>query len=322
MYHKRGKIHLRLRKGVVLMPRCARVKSYDSIYHIMVRSISDVPLFRENEDKDRYLNYIIKYQKKFKFKVYAYCLMTTHAHFIIDGNGADISKIMHGINQCYAQYFNIKYKRHGHVFQDRFKSKIIDTDEYLLTLSAYIHNNPTDIKKFKASPEDFKYSTLGVYLGLRDDSYNIVDEGFVMGLFSGNVKKAREDYYVLVMLANNENFKRHVEFKDEKSQYRSERVVIKRDFKPENIMEFIEKYMGIERKIIRRKYSKKATKSKAISVLLMRCYCDYSFKQICEVLGRLTLSRVSKLCEIGYELAEKDEKYKNILEEFLKYKAA
>jgi REP element-mobilizing transposase RayT len=104
----------------------------------MVRSISDVPLFRDDNDKDKYLLFIQKYQKKLGFKVYAYCLMTTHGHLIIDANGADISKVMHGINQCYAQYFNFRHKRHGHVFQDRFKSKVVDSEEYLFTLSAYI----------------------------------------------------------------------------------------------------------------------------------------------------------------------------------------
>jgi REP element-mobilizing transposase RayT len=93
-------------KEGVIMPRCARIKSSDSIYHIMVRSISDVDLFCTNQDKDKYLSLIKKYQVLFAFKVYAYCIMNTHAHLIIDSAGADISRIMHAINQSYAQYYN------------------------------------------------------------------------------------------------------------------------------------------------------------------------------------------------------------------------
>jgi putative transposase len=68
---------------------------------------------------------------------------------IIDANGADISKVMHGINQCYSQYINYRQKRHGHVFQDRFKSKVVDSKNYLFSLSAYIHNNLTELKGMK-----------------------------------------------------------------------------------------------------------------------------------------------------------------------------
>lgn len=78
------------------MPRMARLKGCDCSYHIMVRSISEVPLFKENSDKDRYLKTLKKYQDVFKFKLYGYCLMNNNAHFIIYANGADISKIMDG----------------------------------------------------------------------------------------------------------------------------------------------------------------------------------------------------------------------------------
>ena len=81
------------------MPRVARVKHENGIYHIMVRSISDIPLFRDSADKDKYLQLIKKYQGIYLFKVYAYCLMTTHGHMAIDCCGADISKIMKSINQ-------------------------------------------------------------------------------------------------------------------------------------------------------------------------------------------------------------------------------
>jgi putative transposase len=317
-----GIISTNKNKGVEIMPRANRVKNYDFIYHVMVRSISDVPLFRDDADKDRYLLYIQKYQKKLGFKVYAYCLMTTHGHIIIAANGADISKIMHGINQCYAQYFNYRHKRHGHVFQDRFKSKVVDSENYLFSLSAYIHNNPTDIGGYETCPENFKYSTLGVYLGLRNDSFGIADEDFIMGFFSGDVNKARESYYKFVMICDNENKKAHYDFKDEKSQYRSERTVLVRDFKPEDIMNFILIYTNLERKNLKWKYKRDAKESRALCIFLIRYYCDFTYKQICELLGRLTLSRVSELSEIGLELIEKDERYKNIMEDFIKDGAA
>jgi len=164
------------------MPRAARIKSTDSIYHIMVRSVGETILYKEEADKNKYLALIKRYQQTFNFKVYAYCLMSNHGHIILDGNGADISKIMHGINQCYAQYFNKKYSRHGHVFQDRFKSIIVNNDRYLIALSQYIHNNPRDIGGYEDKLEQYKYSSLGIYLGIREDNFDIVDTSFINGI--------------------------------------------------------------------------------------------------------------------------------------------
>lgn len=68
-------------KGYEIMPRMARIKNDFGIYHIMVRSISEINLFNSDKDKDKYLSIISKYQKIFKFKIYAFCLMTNHGHF-------------------------------------------------------------------------------------------------------------------------------------------------------------------------------------------------------------------------------------------------
>jgi len=304
------------------MCRTFRIKDDDFIYHVMGRSISDIPLFRDDKDKDKYLFYVKKYKEKFDFKLYAYCLMSTHAHLLVDANGADISKFMHGINQSYAQYFNNKYNRHGHVFQDRFKSKVVDNDDYLFTVSAYIHNNPTDIEGYENCPEDYQYSTFSVYLGLKKDVYGIVDEEFIMGFFNENAKKAREKYYKFVMKCDDEYMKMQHEFKDEKGQYRSERTVLVRDFKAEDVMDFVEKYTDVDEKMLKWKYKREAKESRALCVFLIRYYCDFTYKQICSLIGRLTLSRVSELSNIGLELIENNKRYMNIMEDFLKEKAA
>jgi REP element-mobilizing transposase RayT len=181
------------------MPRMARVKTYDSIFHIICRSISEVNLFKTNEDKLKYISLIKKYQKVHSFIVYGYCLMDNHLHMIIDANGADISAVMHSINFSYAQYFNGTHKRHGHLFQDRFKSKIIDNDLYLFVASAYIHKNAMDIITYKNCPEKYEFSSLGVYLGLRKDPFGLVSSSFVLGLFGSDPKGARERYRRFVL---------------------------------------------------------------------------------------------------------------------------
>ncbi|AAO35732.1 transposase [Clostridium tetani] len=300
-----------------LLPRIRRQKSEDAIYHIMIRSITEVPLFKKHEDKIRYLNKMREYQKIYKFKVYAYCLMNNHGHFIIDSNGADISKIMHGLNFSYAVTFNLIHKRKGHLFQDRFKSKIVDTQRYLIMLSAYIHNNPLDIRGYEKCPEKYKYSSLKVYLGMERDDTGLLDEAFIMQFFSNNVKEARENYAKLVYMCNDKKIKEELEFEDEKTEYRSERKVIARNFDPHEIIKFISKETGINEIIFYAKNNKNSRIVKALSSLLMKSLCNYSCKDICKVFGNITQSTVSRLCSIGVELISTEDKYKNLINKFI-----
>ncbi|MBZ9688929.1 transposase [Clostridium estertheticum] len=301
------------------MARKARLKADDAIFHIMCKSISEVDLFRDDEDKEKYLSLVKKYKDLYHVKIYGYCLMDNHSHLLIYANGADISKVMHGINFSYAMYFNKKYKREGHLFKDRFKSKIVDNDRYLRTVSLYIHNNPTDIGEFKDCPEKYAYSSLGIYIGKTRDHFNLVDFGFVIGFFGNNLDFARKHYYSLVFGCNDEKLKEEFEFKHEKTKYISERKLLVRNFKSEDIMEFIATKMDISKFQLHMKYSRKLVEARALTVVLMRSICNLNSSDISVVLGNITPARVSKLSTIGIELIGSDKKYENILQEFIKY---
>lgn len=299
------------------MPRTARIKEENAIYHIIARSISEVQLFKADEDKEMYLKITKEYQKVYFFKIYAYCVMDNHLHFLMDVNGADISKIMHCINFKYAQYFNKKYKRHGHLFQDRFKSKIIKDERYLINLSAYIHNNPVDIKQYEKCIQNYKYSSLAVYLGMRKDLFGILDNQFVLRLFSHDIKKARKRYLDLVLKSKTVIDVEAVEFNSEKTEYRSERKILVRNFNTEYIIDFITNKFNIDRLKIFAKNCREVTKVRALLVFFMRCLCNKSCKDICSILGNITQSRISKLCSIGVLLIDTDIDYKNALEELI-----
>ena len=300
------------------MPRKARVKTAESIFHIICKSISEVTLFKDAEDKEKYLFLIKKYKVLYNFKLYGYCLMDNHSHLMVDANGTDISKVMHGINLSYAMYFNRKYKREGHLFKDRFKSKIITGERYLKTLSLYMHNNPTDIGEYKTCPEKYAFSSLAIFLGKRRDHFNLVDYGFVMGLFGKTLKSARKNYYNLIFRCNEEKLKEDIEFEDEKTEYRSERKILVRNFTSKDIMEFIASKMNIPKIHLNMKYSRKLVQAKALTVVLMRSLCNFKSIDISNVLGNITQARVSKLSTIGIELIGKDEKYENVIGDFIK----
>lgn len=303
------------------MPRLARQKQEGAIYHIMARSISEVQLFKDDEDKKKYMLLIKEYQEVYNFKVYAYCLMDNHLHLIIDSNGADISKIMQCINFKYARYFNNLHKRHGHLFQDRFKSKIITDDRYLIVLSAYIHNNPLDVAGYENSAEDYYYSSLGIYLGLRKDDFNVIDKNLLLSIFDKDKNKARERYMQLVIRTSTlppENIsKKEVEFEDEKSEYRSERKVLIRDFNVQDIIKYVGDKFRIEKSLLYLKYKRNTIAARSILVLLLRNLCNASCKDICNILGNITSSRVSKLSSMGVDLVTTDERYKNVINEFM-----
>ena len=93
------------------MPRKAREKHNEAIYHIMCRSESEFLLFRESIDKDYYLGLLKKNSDKYKCSIYAFCLMDNHLHLHLDPKGFDISKFMHIMNTSYVLYYNRKYKR-------------------------------------------------------------------------------------------------------------------------------------------------------------------------------------------------------------------
>ncbi|MBU3144165.1 transposase [Clostridium sp. CF012] len=299
------------------MSRKKRSKAADAIFHIMCKSISEVDLFRNSDDKKMYLSLVKKYKNLYNVKIYGYCLMDNHSHLLIDANGADISKVMHGINFSYAMYYNKKYERTGPLFKDRFKSIIVDNDQYLKTVSLYIHNNPTDIGGFKDCPEKYAFSSLGIYIGKRRDHFNIVDYGFVLGFFGDNLDTARKNYYSLVFGCNDEKLKEEIEFKDEKTEYRSGRNVLNRNFTVENIIEFIASKMNTSKILLNVKYNRKLVHTKALIIVLVKSLGTFKSSDISSVLGNITQSRISKLSAIGIELISTEEKYKNILGDFI-----
>jgi REP element-mobilizing transposase RayT len=299
------------------MPRATRIKSYDSIYHIMVKSIKEVDLFVNDEDKERYLKIMKYYRELYKFRIFAYCLMTNHAHFIIDANGSDISKVMHDINFVYAIEYNIAHDRYGHLFYDRFKSKIIDTDNYMYVLSAYIHNNPTDIEGYEKCPENYEFSSLMIYMGKKKDPYELIEDSFILGMLGCKGGAARKNYLKLVKKCGEIKTDLDIEFEDEKTEYRSGRKLLVRNFKPEDVVKYIAEKFNIPELLLKTKFSRDLAEAKAILVFIMKSLCDINCIEICAILGNITQTRISKLSRIGVEAISKEERYREMVNGFI-----
>lgn len=304
------------------MCRGPRIKNSNGIFHIMIRSISEITLFRNCDDKNKFLEIVKKYQNRFLFKVYGFCLMDTHVHLLINCNGADISKFMHNINQCYALYYNKKYDRHGHVFGDRFKSIQITNDKSLLICSAYIHNNPKDIKGFKNSVEEYKYSSFAIYTGKMHDRYGITNTLFLLERFGENIATSRKKYYEYVKARTNAEVSSDINFdkcisENNINEYRSEKVCLIRKVPTKDVIEFICNYTQTSKIDLHIKYRHISSELRSVCAALMRSFCDFKYKEICGVLGNITLSNASVLCNKGYFLIQESPKYKNLFSDFL-----
>lgn len=171
------------------MPRVAREKCGNSIYHICVRGNNKQDIFLDNEDREEYLKRVRNYEERYKMQIYAYCLMTNHVHLLIYDNNQDISKFMQGLSLSYVIYFNKKYGRTGHLFQDRFTSVMIKNDMQLIYVSKYIHLNPVRANIVNKA-RDYKWSSYSAYEVGRDRN-NIVDCTFLLGYFGVNVRESR-----------------------------------------------------------------------------------------------------------------------------------
>lgn len=174
------------------MPRVAREKCGNSIYHICVRGNNKQDIFLDNEDREEYLKRVRNYVERYKMRIYAYCLMTNHVHLLIYDNDQDISKFMQGLSLSYVIYFNKKYGRTGHLFQDRFTSVIMKNDMQLMYVSRYIHLNPVRANMVDRAAE-YRWSSYSAYK-TGNDKRNIIDCAFLLGYFSTHINEARYLY--------------------------------------------------------------------------------------------------------------------------------
>lgn len=171
------------------MPRQARRLAESKTYHVMIRGNEQRNLFLDDEDREKFLDVLYWKCRDNKFSIYAYCLMSNHVHLLINEGKDSISRTMKKINVSYAVYFNRKYQRVGHLFQDRFRSEVIDNERYLLASIRYIHNNPVKAE-ISNKPWEYQWSSCHSYLQTEQDS--LLDTRCILNLFAENVNRARE----------------------------------------------------------------------------------------------------------------------------------
>lgn len=143
------------------MPRQARRMSSTGFMHIITRGIGRQLLFEEESDYRHYLSILERYSMESGARVYAYCLMDNHVHLLVKGEQDQIVLLMKKLGVNYSGYFNWKYERVGHLFQDRYRSEPVEDEQYLFTVFRYILRNPEKAGICKAS--EYKWSSYRLY---------------------------------------------------------------------------------------------------------------------------------------------------------------
>lgn len=186
------------------MPRRSRFHSLIGVYHIMMRGNEKKNIFIDNEDKNKFLHILFDKKIVSGYRLYAYCLMNNHIHLVLRECNEALSICMKRINVSYAYYFNKKYSRIGHLFQDRFKSECIDNEQYLLSATNYIHNNPVKAK-IVDNPGDYPWSSYNSYINITDNSL-LIDRDEILSLFSSNSKLAVRDFVLFSQKSSDDHF--------------------------------------------------------------------------------------------------------------------
>ncbi len=148
---------------------------------MILRGINKQRIFEEDQDYQKYLKTLKVYKEISGYEVYAYCLMSNHVHLLMKEGKEDLGIAFRRIGASYVFWYNWKYSRIGHLFQDRYKSETVEADSYFLAVMRYIHQNPVKagiVKEIQAYP----WSSYGEYT----NKGRICDTRFVLSLFSAD----------------------------------------------------------------------------------------------------------------------------------------
>jgi REP element-mobilizing transposase RayT len=255
------------------MPRQIRKISESKTYHIMIRGNERKALFLDDEDRIKFLDTLYEKGKDRKYKIFAYCLMGNHVHLLINEGSDEISRIMKRIEVSYAYYFNKKYRRIGHLFQDRFKSEAIDDDSYLLAAVRYIHNNPVKAGLIKEVSQ-YRWSSYNLYIRENIHIKDIIDKGFILEIFSTDRDKAVRSF---IEYSNQESEDNFIENKEEIT-------IEKTIFGEKEAEEYVSVFLDKKGKKFEELREKESKEIRAELVKELKSRSDLSIRQIANIL--------------------------------------
>jgi len=268
------------------MARKPRIHYDGALYHVIVRGNNRAYIFRNKDNKEEYKKIVSKYKKRYRFKLYAYCIMNNHAHLLIEVEAIPLSKIMQGIQQVFTQHYNRRNRTTGHVFEQRYKSFLCDKEVYLLSLIRYLHQNP--VRSNLKNGINYPWSSHQEYLG----NPGLTDVDFPLSLFAPHKNKAKKRYLT---------FMDEIEAKEVKSMIKEEKTEVVKNIEERHKMEkealikIIEEVTEIKMdKMKGNAKSKRISDIRKLYIKNLKKYTDTPNKEIADLLeiGSSTVTNV------------------------------
>jgi putative transposase len=180
------------------MPRQARLDAPGTLHHVIVRGIERRKIVDDDTDREEFVDRMGRIAQKSETQIYAWALMTNHAHMIIRSGPKGISHFMRRLLTGYAIRYNQRHHRHGHLFQNRYKSIVCEEDTYFQELVRYIHLNPLRAGLIESLSQLDRYPWSGhsAIMGRAERTWQDVD--FVLSWFDSRAREARRGYRIFM----------------------------------------------------------------------------------------------------------------------------
>src|SRR4030042_1483685 len=180
------------------MPRLARLDAPGGFHHIIIRGIERRKIFRDNRDRENFFERLGKLLLETKTGFFAWAFLPNHDHFLLRTGEIPLATLMRRLLTGYVVSFNRRYKRHGHLLQNRYKSIVCQEETYLRELVRYIHLNPLRAGVVSNLPalNSYPYCGHSALMGKRKRPWQNVD--YVLHSFGKTVRRARREYFLYV----------------------------------------------------------------------------------------------------------------------------
>jgi len=174
------------------MARPLRIEYGGALYHVTSRTNARRRAFRDDEDRQEFLNTLEKVNKRYHWLCHAYCLMNNHYHLIIETLHETLSKGMRQLNGVYTQDYNRRHQRVGHLFQGRYKAILVQKESHFLEVCRYVVLNPVRAKAVK-SPKEWTWSSYRGTAGLKKP-HSCLSTDWILGQMGRRRREAERRY--------------------------------------------------------------------------------------------------------------------------------